>query len=145
MYAGSRWVLAGHLIGVLLWVGGLMTVYWLQRIEAQAPSAARDQLTAMQRSLALTMDIAATLAIGCGIAMLFHPYNMFAMPKMGWLHAKLTLAVLGILPIHGMMRARVKKFSRGENPAVPQWQWSLLLVVLVAIVILVTTKLRALE
>jgi uncharacterized membrane protein len=142
MYAGSRWVLAGHLIGILLWVGGLMTVYWVQRLQAQAPTTARDQLTAMQRSLALTTDIAAALAMGCGVAMLFHPYNMFAMPKMGWLHAKLTVVVLGVLPMHGMMRARVKKFSRGETPSVPQWQWSALLVATVAIVILVTTKLR---
>lgn len=141
MYAGSRWILAGHLIGVFLWFGGLMTVYWIQRLQAQAPSGGRDQLTAMQRSLALMTDLAATLAIGCGIAMLIHPHNMFAMGKMGWLHAKLTVVVLGTLPLHGMMRARVKKFSRGEMPAVPQWQWSLLLATTVAIVIFVTTRL----
>lgn len=141
MYAGSRWVLAGHLIGVFLWIGGLMTVYWIQRLQAQAPNNARDQLTAMQRSLALTTDLAATLAIGCGIAMIVYPANMFAMGHMGWLHAKLTVVVLGILPIHGMMRARVKKFSRGGSPAVPQWQWSLLLAATVAIIVFVTTKL----
>lgn len=141
MYAGSRWVLAGHLIGVFLWIGGLMAVYWIQRLHAQAPADGRDQLTAMQRSLALMTDLAAALALGCGIAMVIHPQNMFAMGNMGWLHAKLTVVVLGILPIHGMMRARVKKFSRGELPAVPQWQWSLLILSTVAIVILVTTRL----
>jgi uncharacterized membrane protein len=61
---------------------------------------------------------------------------------MGWLHAKLAVVVLGVLPVHGMMRARVKKFSRGELPAVPQWQWSLLLVSVTAIIILVVTKLH---
>jgi hypothetical protein len=34
----------------------------------------------------------------------------------------------------------VKKFSRGETPAVPQWQWSMLLVAVVAIVVFVVTK-----
>lgn len=141
MYVGSRWVLAGHVIGVFLWIGGLMTVYWIQRLHAQGPEGGRDQLTAMQRSLALMTDLGATLALVCGIAMLIHPNNMFAMGSMGWLHGKLTVVVLGILPLHGMMRARVKKFSRGELPAVPQWQWSLLLASTVAIVILVTTRL----
>lgn len=141
MYSGSPWVLAGHLIGVFLWIGGLMTVYWVQRLHVHAPSAGRDQLTAMQRSLALTTDLAAALALGCGIAMVIHPHNMFAMGRMGWLHGKLTVVALGVLPLHGMMRARVKKFSRGELPAVPQWQWSLLLLATVAIIILVTTKL----
>jgi len=139
MHAES-WILTGHVIGFLLWIGGLMSVYWIQRVQSHAPSDARDQLTAMQRSLALMMDLAAALAIGCGIAMIVYPLNLFKLPHMGWLHAKLAVVVLGILPVHGMIRARVKKFSRGENPAVPQWQWSLLLAAIVAIVILVINK-----
>ena len=142
MYAGSRWVLAAHLIGVFFWIGALMAVYWIQRLHAHAPKDVRDQLTLMERSLALMMDLSAALAIGGGIAMLVHPYNLFALPKMGWLHAKLAVVVLGILPVHGMIRARVKKFSRGENPSVPQWQWSLLLLAIVVITILVTTRLQ---
>jgi uncharacterized membrane protein len=140
---GSPWVLAAHLIGVFLWIGGLMSIYWIQRIHANAPKDVRDRLTAMERSLALTTDIAAAIAIGCGVVMLVHPVNMLGLPKMGWLHAKLAIVVLGVLPLHGMMRARVKKFSRGDTPSVPQWQWSLLLASLVAIVILVTTNLQS--
>jgi uncharacterized membrane protein len=140
-YLGSRWIVAGHLIGVLFWIGGLMTVYWLQRLHAHAPKDVRDKLTLLERSMALTMDLAAGLAIGCGVAMLFTPINLFGLPKMGWLHAKLAVVVLGVLPVHGMVRARVKKFSRGESPAVPQWQWSLLVISVVAVIILVTTQL----
>jgi uncharacterized membrane protein len=143
MYSGSPWVLAAHLIGVFLWIGGLMSIYWLQRLHAHAPKDARDQLTAMERSLALTMDIAAAVAIGCGVTMIVYPNNMMALPHMGWLHAKLAVVVLGILPVHGMIRARVKKFSRGDLPKVPQWQWSLLLISIAAIVILVTTRLQS--
>ena len=134
------WLMAGHIIGILLWVGGLMSVYWIQRVQSHAPKDARDQLTAMQRSLALMTDLAATLAIATGVAMIVSPANMLTMPHMGWLHTKLALVVLAILPMHGMMRARVKKFSRGDNPAVPQWQWSLLLAAVVAIVILVVMR-----
>jgi uncharacterized membrane protein len=140
-YEGSPWVLAAHLLGVFLWIGGLMAIYWIQRLHAHAPKDVRDQLTLMERSLALTTDIAATAAIACGIVMLVYPKNMLAYAHMGWMHAKLTVVVLGVLPLHGMMRARVKKFSRGETPRVPQWQWSLLLISVTAIVILVTTRL----
>ena len=76
-----------------------MSVYWVQRIHANAPKDVRDQLTLMERSLAMMMDMAAALAIGCGIAMLVYPNNMLTMPKMGWLHAKLAVVVIGILPI----------------------------------------------
>ena len=139
-----QWLLAGHLIGVILWIGGLFAVYWLLRIHEAAPADARDKLTLMERSLALTMDLAATLAIGCGLAMALgkegtpHPTStLFTAPGAGWFHIKLTIVVLGILSTHGMVRAKVAKFSRGETPKVPQWIWSLLLISIVAIVILV--------
>ena len=32
-----QWLLTGHLIGVILWLGTLFAVYWLLRIHAQAP------------------------------------------------------------------------------------------------------------
>jgi uncharacterized membrane protein len=138
-----QWLLTGHLIGVILWLGSLFAVYWLLRVHAQAPKDVLDKLTLMERSLALTMDLAATLAIGAGLAMALskdgsHPTsNLFAAPGAGWFHIKLTVVALGILPVHGMVRAKVGKFSRGQISNIPQWMWSLLLVAIVAIVILV--------
>lgn len=146
MELGTKtWILAGHLIGVILWVASMTATYWLLRIHEHAPKDARDRLTAMERSLALTMDIAATLAIGCGIALIINPVefqtNIFAVkPTQGWFHAKLAAVVLGILPIHGLIRAKVKKFSNGQTPTVPQWAWSLLLAAICAIVILVIKR-----
>jgi putative membrane protein len=140
MLHATSWFLAGHVIGIIFWIAGLMSVYWLQRMHVHATADQRDKFTAMERSLALVTDLAATLAMVTGVVMLFHPFNMFSLPKMGWLHAKLAFVVLGLLPLHGMMRARVGKFSRGGNPDVPQWQWSALLVVTVAIVIFVITR-----
>jgi uncharacterized membrane protein len=133
------WLLAGHLIGVVLWIGGLVAVYWLLRLHVHAPKEMHEKLTLMERSLALMMDLAAGLAIGCGIAMIFSQKpNMLAAPKMGWLHIKLAVVVLGVLPVHGMLRARIKKVGMGEIKPVPNWQWSLLLGAVVAILILVT-------
>ncbi len=133
------WVLAAHLIGVFLWIGGLFTTYWLLRIHASAPKDVHDKLTLMERSLALMMDIAATLAIGTGLYMAIS-IHLFSMPHSGWFHTKLAIVVLGILPVHGIVRGRIAKFSRGQSASVPQWAWSLLLAALCAIVILVVKK-----
>jgi uncharacterized membrane protein len=138
MSAGTyAWLLASHLIGVFFWIGGLIAVYWLLRIHSHAPREVHEKLTLMERSLALMTDIAATLAIGSGIAMAVHS-KLFTAPKSGWFHIKLAVVVLGILSVHGMIRARVGKFGRGRLSPVPQWQWSLLIASVVAILILVT-------
>jgi uncharacterized membrane protein len=138
-----QWLLTGHLIGVFLWMGSLFAVYWLLRFHAQAPKDVHEKLTLMERSLAMTMDLAATLAMGAGLVMALskagtHPTTtLFAAPGAGWFHIKLTVVVLGILPVHGMVRGKIAKFSRGAIANVPQWMWSLLLIAIVAIVFLV--------
>ena len=132
-----QWLLAAHLLGVILWLGGLFSVYWLLRMHVHAPKDAHDKLVLMERSIALSMDIAAAVAIGCGIAIAVYPHNLFAAKPTGWLHIKLTAVVLGILPVHGMVRARIKKFSQGQIKSVPQWLWSLLLVGITTAVIAV--------
>jgi uncharacterized membrane protein len=133
------WLKAGHLIGVVLWIGGLMSVYWMLRFHTHAPKDAHEKLTLMQRSMALMMDLAATLAIGCGlVSALGQDPNMFARPGAGYFHIKLLVVIVGVISVHGMIRARIKKFGMGEISPVPQWQWSLLLASVVAILILVT-------
>jgi uncharacterized membrane protein len=132
------WLLVGHLLGVVLWVGGLTTVFWLLRMHTQMPDTVSDKFVLMERSLALAMDIAATLAIGTGLALALHQTpNLFSRPGGGWFHIKLTIVVLGILSMHGMIRARVAKFSRGEKPSVPNWIWSVILISIVAILVMV--------
>jgi len=141
------WLLAAHIIGVLLWTGSMFTVYWLLRLHTQVPKEVSDKLTLMERSLAMVMDLGATLAIGAGIALAlikegtWHPETtIFTAPNAKWFHVKLTLVIVGVLSVHGMLRARVAKFSRGETPTVPNWIWSLLLVAIVGIVILVQRR-----
>lgn len=139
------WLKSGHLIGDFLWVGSMFAVYWLLRIHAHAPKDAHEKLILMERSMAMMMDVAATLAIGCGIALIFYQptlefsekKNLLTAPHGGWFHIKLAVVVLGVLSIHGMLRARIKKFSRGKLSPVPQWQWTVLLSSVVAIAILV--------
>ena len=143
------WVKSGHLIGVVLWLGGLFTVYWLLRMHANAPKEVHEKFTLMERSLALTMDLAAALAIGCGIAMIFGQGNgipnFLAQPRHGWFHIKLTVVVLGVLSVHGLVRAKVGKFGRGQISPVPAWAWTVLLASVMAIMILVFRVRYAME
>ena len=137
------WLLSGHLIGVFVWIGGLFAVYWLLRIHAHSPKEMHEKLTLMERSMALMMDIAAAVAIGCGVALILKQSpsnptgNLLTQKGAGWLHIKLTVVVLALLPVHGMIRARIKKFGLGKISPVPQWQWTLLLAAITAIPILV--------
>src|SRR5215831_12692449 len=139
----QAWLLTAHLIGVILWMGCLFAAYWLLRVHAQAPRDVLEKLTLMERSLALTMDLAAALAIGTGLALALlhigdHPTStLFTKPGAGWFHLKLTAVVLGILPVHGMVRGKIGKFSRGVISNVPQFMWSLLLLAIVVTVVLV--------
>jgi len=132
-----EWLKTAHLIGLFIWIGGLFAVYWLLRVHAHAPKDVLDKLTLMERSLALSTDVAAAVAIGCGIALIFgQTPNLFAREGMGWLHIKLLIVVVGVLPVHGMLRGKIKKFSQGKISPVPQWLWSMLLLSITVILIL---------
>ena len=138
------WIKAAHLLGLVLWTGGMFSVYWLLRIHSHAPADVKDQLTLMERSMALMMDIAAAVAIGCGLAIAINGQPGFDVSwfKQGkWLHVKLTIVVLLMLPIHGFLRAKVKRFSQNNIAPIPDLVWTLLLLAITAIVIVATTKL----
>lgn len=134
------WLKAGHLIGDFLWVGSMFAVYWLLRFHTHAPKEAHDKLVLMERSMALMMDVASALAIGTGVVLIFYRTGdgtIFSEKPAGWFHIKLTIIVLGLLSMHGMLRAKVKKFSQGNVPSVPQWQWTVILSSVVAVLIVV--------
>ena len=133
------WLKAGHLISLFLWIGGLFAIYWMLRLHAHAPKDTHEKLTLMERSIALATDIASAVAIGCGVGMIFGAPggNMLTQPGAGWLHIKLTVVVLGILPVHGILRGRIKRFGMGQIKPVPPWLWSLFLASLTVAVIMV--------
>jgi uncharacterized membrane protein len=138
-------VLGAHLIAVVLWISGLTAIYWMLRLHDHVPKDTRDKLTLMERSVALSADIAATVAIACGLAMAFSPINLFSAPGQAWLHIKLAVVILAILSVHGMLRGRIKKFSQGKITPVPGWMWSLLLAGVTIAILLASTKLTFLQ
>lgn len=132
------WLLAGHVISVILWIGGLFATYWMLRLHAHAPKDVHEKLTLMERSIALSTDIAATGAIGCGIAMLVLSPSLPL--KQGWMHLKLAVVVIGLLPVHGMLRGKIKKFGQGMIKPIGNWMWSMVLASVTIIAILAVRK-----
>lgn len=137
-------VMTAHVIGVVLWISGLSTIYWMLRFHDHAPKDTHEKLTLMERAMALSTDIAATLTIGTGVAMAVKA-KYFSTPGNAWLHVKLAAVVLGILSVHGILRARIKRYSRGELKPVPTWAWSMLLGGVTIAIFCVVTKLHVFD
>jgi uncharacterized membrane protein len=147
MVKAYPWLLAAHLIGVVLWVGAITAIYWMLRLHDHAPKEMHEKLTLMERALALSADFAVTVAIGCGLVMAFGgpdhagTWNWFSAPgNRGWLHLKLTVVVLALLSVHGILRGRIKRFGQGDIKPVPGWLWTTFLAGLTVAIIAATTK-----
>jgi uncharacterized membrane protein len=116
------WVLVGHVFGFVVWIGGLLACTALLHVHTRVEEGARAALTKVEKSVAMLMDMGAALAIGAGLALAIRPYTGINEFTRGpWLHVKLTAVVLGILSSHGIVRAKIKKFSRGEIKPLPRW------------------------
>jgi uncharacterized membrane protein len=140
-HGAHQLVLTAHLVSVVLWISGLTAIYWMLRFHDHAPKEVHEQLTLQERALALSTDIAAAVAIGCGLALAFSPNNLFLLKPNVWLHIKLAAVLVMVLPVHGMLRGRIKKYGMGKITPVPTWLWSMLLGGVTIAIFCVTTKL----
>jgi uncharacterized membrane protein len=134
------WVNALHIVGVILWVASLTSVLALLSVHGKVDGVARDTLTRAERSMALLMDLGATIAIGFGLyrALGGPPPSPF---KDGpWLHIKLTVVVLGVLSVHGLVRAKIKAFREGRVRPLPPVVWIVFLAAVTAAAILGANK-----
>jgi uncharacterized membrane protein len=137
--SGYAFLLSIHIVGLVLWISGLTAIYWMLRFHDHAPKEVHEQLTLQERALALSADIMATVTIGTGIAMGLSPVNLFT-AGLGWLHLKVAVVLVAILPVHGILRAKIKRFGMGQLTPVAPWTWSLLLAGFVSTVFIVTMR-----
>ena len=117
------WVKVGHIVGFTLWIGGLIAVIVLLRAIVGVDERARPQLIGIARGTAMLMDLGATFAIAMGLTLAFSKaiYPVIAFKTGAWLHVKLTIVVLGILSMHGMARAKLKKLRTGQATTIPSF------------------------
>lgn len=130
-----NWLRVGHVIGFVLWIGGMVSVLQLLRVHGAVEGAARDVLSRHERKMAILMDLGATLTMICGfVTALGGTTNYF---KTGaWLHIKLTIVALVILGMHGWTRVQVKRFRKGEVRPIPAAVTYIVLIAAAAVIVL---------
>lgn len=117
--AANQWLLVGHIVGFVAWIGGMIATLYLLRVHAIVEGPARDVCARQEGRTALLMDLGGTLAMACGFVLAFGN-TPTAFATGGWLHVKLTVVAITIFGVHGFARAQVKRFRRGEVKPLPR-------------------------
>ena len=108
-----RWLLVGHVFGLVFWVSGLLvTSMALTRHTQEASVEARQALARLERIyLRGLADPGALLTVLAGVGLIFtnSPYYLRA----PWLHIKLTF-VLFLIGLHVVVAVRSKAFAAGR-------------------------------
>lgn len=130
-----NWLRVGHVIGFVLWIGGMVGLLQLLRVHSHVEGAARDVLTRHERKMALLMDLGATLTLVCGfVTALGGHTNYFTTGA--WLHIKVTIVAVVLLGMHGYARVQVKRFRKGQVKPIPVAVTYVVLVAAAAVILL---------
>jgi protoporphyrinogen IX oxidase len=106
-------LLVGHILGFVLWVGGLLvTSMALTRHTQETESAAQKALARLERIFMRGLaDPGALLTIVAGVSLISTNAHYFLHAP--WLHIKLTF-VLFLIGLHGLVAMRTKRFATGK-------------------------------
>jgi putative membrane protein len=111
------WVLAFHLVGVVLWMGGLMTFSRVLGYHAREAPSVRPRFTYLEGRLNWLVSVPGmVLTIGCGLGLL-SIYGAAWFRVATWMHIKLTL-VVAVIAIHAVLTAKQRRIAR-QRPDEP--------------------------
>lgn len=134
-----QWIKAAHVVGFLVWTGGLLSCVHLLRVHASIAAESYQIMSGVERKVAMVMDMGALVAIVSGLYLaLGGVLNAFT--NGGWLHMKLAVVVLGLLGLHGYIRVKIRKFRNGQVAALPAFVYPATLAVIVIIAIIAAVK-----
>jgi uncharacterized membrane protein len=135
------WVLTAHVLGIITWVGAMLSCALAIRQGASAEKPARADLAALAKRLAMAMDAGAAIAIVAGLTLIYGLAEADASPlKHPWMHVKLTLVVVGLLGSHALLRIRVKRLARGDSSGLPPFLFPALHAIVIGILIMAIVK-----
>ena len=108
-----RWLLVGHVFGLVFWVSGLLvTSMALTRHTQEASGEARQALARLERIyLRGLADIGALLTVLAGVSLIMTNSSYYL--RAPWLHIKLTF-VLFLIGLHVVVAMRSKRFAAGR-------------------------------
>jgi len=127
-----------HLVGMGMWIGALVALAsTLVVSNVHGEEARRSIALGLAKGAARAADVAALVAIVGGLWLLsFSPAFYMHQP---WMHSKLTLVVV-LLGLHGVVRARAGRASRGPTAPFPSWVLPVLVIVTTLVVALAVMK-----
>ena len=127
------WTLVFHILGIVLWIGGLLmtTVLLSRHVQETAPEARAALTRVEKKSMRAMADPGALLVILAGITMIFtnKAYYLHA----SWLHFKL-LIVVALIVLHGYIGIEMKGVQKGTSSLTSGKAWFLFATVLVVFV-----------
>lgn len=106
-----RWLLAFHVVGVVMWLGSLMALSRVLGYHTREPPSVRPRFSFVEGRLDVGGAMpGALLTLLTGLGLLaMEPMGWFR--AQGWLHTKLLL-VLFLALIHGGVRIRYRRMAR---------------------------------
>ncbi len=134
----TPWLLAGHVLGFTLWIGGLLAAAVVLAQSAAADLGARASVAQPARKLMRVLaDPGAALAILAGVWLLSSDASGYF--ALRWFQTKLVV-VVGLLAMHGVIAVRAKRAAAGGEMTAGQ-AWGLFFSVLAAAVAIVLLSL----
>ncbi len=108
-----------HLLGAVLWTGGLLALSRVLMAMTRQPAAMRPGLSYMAGRLNILALLGAALSLPSGLYQLsLWPDGSFR--HAGWLHTKITLIVI-LVVVHGLCWSKLNKWRGAtEQTALPR-------------------------
>lgn len=110
--------LAAHLLGVILWVGGIAVAASMAAFAAKRGESREAMFDAARRSITTWVTPGMLLAWAGGLTMLVPDFTT-VYARAGWMHGKLTLLIV-LSGITGVLAARIRKAAAGTREAPPK-------------------------
>ena len=109
----TPWLLVFHVLGIMLWTGGLMAASLALAQHAQQTNAeARAAFAALEKKfLRAVADPGAALAILAGGALISTNSSYYLSAR--WLYGKLFFVLL-LIGLHGLLGVRAKRYAAGS-------------------------------
>lgn len=104
-------VLAFHLLGVVLWMGGLLTFSRILGYHAREAPSVRPRYTWLEGRMNWLVTVpGAVITIGCGLWLIqIYGAQWFGVAR--WMHWKLVLVAV-VLAIHAFLTVKQRKVAR---------------------------------